>query len=421
MNLKPVEEVSCVVVDYGSFESLADKLAETMETVYYYSPFEQEYRDINRCVIGEGLENVIRLDDPLEPDVLEQIDLFVFPDIGYGGLQHHLRDIGKAVWGANGVSDYELFRTKFLGLLKELGLPMAKSVKLVGITALAEHLKTVKDKWVKINRYRENMETWHHIDWDHSVRVLEGLALIFGGAKEHVTFVVQDVVDTPIEIGYDGWTVDGKFPPRSFQGYEKKNELYLGAWLTDSSLPKEIQQVNDALAPLLKASEYRNFIATELRVKGDQPYFIDPTMRMAGQTQEHLQNSCKNLANVIWMGANGVLIPPDFSHKVAAEATLHYKAGEPKDWKILRVSKEAQPWCKFYHYCIYDGLYHFPPYRNDEVGVIIGLGDTKEAAVEALRKNFKLLEREPVEICEEKFEDLFKEIARAEARGMKFS
>lgn len=76
MNLKPVEEVSCVVVDYGSFESLADKLAETMETVYYYSPFEQEYRDINRCVIGEGLENVIRLDDPLEPDVLEQIDLF---------------------------------------------------------------------------------------------------------------------------------------------------------------------------------------------------------------------------------------------------------------------------------------------------------------------------------------------------------
>jgi hypothetical protein len=421
MNLKPVEEVTCCVCDYGSFESLADCLADTMETVFYYSPFEQEYRDINNCCIGEGLENVIRCNEPLDPDVLDDIDLFVFPDIGYGGLQRHLRSLGKAVWGATRVTDYELFRTKFLTLLRELKLPIAPSVVVKGITALAEHLKNCKDKWVKINRYRENMETWHHIDWAHSERMLEGLSLVFGGAKEQVTFVVQDPIDTEIEIGYDGWTVDGKFPPRSFQGYEKKNELYLGAWLPDSSLPKEIQQINEALASLLKANEYRNQIATEIRVKGAKGFYIDPTMRMAGQTQEHLQNSCTNLARVIWEGANGILVPPEFSHKVAAEATMHYKAGEPKDWKTLRIPEEARRWCKFYHYCIYEGLYHFPPYRNDEVGVIIGLGDTKEAAVEALRKNFKLLEGEPLEICEEKFEDLFKEITRAEARGMKFS
>jgi len=53
-NMKPVENVTCAVVDYGNFLSLADKLGETYKKVYYYTPFETEYRDISRCVTGYG-------------------------------------------------------------------------------------------------------------------------------------------------------------------------------------------------------------------------------------------------------------------------------------------------------------------------------------------------------------------------------
>ena len=38
-----------------------------------------------------------------------------------------------------------------------------------------------------------------------------------------------------------------------------------------------------------------------------------------------------------------------------------------------------------------------------------------------LQKHFKMLKDEPLTIADDKFEDLYKEIARAEARGMKFT
>ena len=418
--MKEVSDVICCVVDYGSFQSLAECLAEKMKQVYYYSPFEEEYRNLQKCCIGDGMDKVERLDEFLEPSVLKEIDLFVFPDIGYGGLQKHLRSLGKAVWGAFGVSDLELYRTQFNSFVKGLGLPIVKSEKVVGLSNLVEHLKRVEDKWVKINRYRENMETWHHRDFGHSERMLESLAVMFGGAKEHVVFVVQDTIDTPIEIGYDGWSIDGEFPIKSFQGYEKKNELYLGAWLPNEKLPREILFVNNKIAPELKKAGYRCNLATELRVKDKTPFFIDPTFRMAGQTQEHLQESCVNLAEVVWNGANGILVVPQFSHKVAAEATLHYQGHEVNEWKVVKVPKEVRRWCKLFHYCVLDELFHFPPYRNDEVGVVLGLGNTKEEAVVELKKHFKMLKGEPLTIAEDKFEDLFKEIQKAEAQGMKF-
>ena len=421
MKLKPIDEVVCCCVDYGTFLSLAEKLGETMDTVFLYTPFEDEYRDINRCNIGTGLENVTRCDEFLEPEVLESIDLVIVPDTGYSGLQHHLRDLGKAVWGSNGVSNYELFRTKHLKMLRDLKLPVFPSVRIIGLEALCEHLKTVKDKWIKVNRYRQNMETWHHLDWAHSQPKVEVLAVEFGGDAESVVFVVQDPIETKIEIGYDGWNVDGRFPAKSFQGFEKKDQLYLGAWLEAGQLPKEIQTVNRALAPLLKANEYRNFIATEIRVKDKTPYFIDPTMRMAGQTQEHLLESCTNLPEVIWRGANGELVEPDFAYKVAAEATMHYTAGDPCERKVLRIPLEARRWFKLYHYYLRGDMFHFPPGRNDEIGVVLGFGDTKEEAVAALKRNFALIKGEPVEIRDEDFDDLFKEISRAEANGMRFT
>src|SRR5580693_1269344 len=135
--MKPVEEVTACVIDYGTFCSISEKLAETMATVYDHTPWEQEYLDVRSCIIGSGLETVIRLDDFLDPAVFDTIDLFVFPDTNFSGLQRHLRALGKAVWGANGASELELYRTYFLDVLAEVGLPIIHSERIVGVTALA--------------------------------------------------------------------------------------------------------------------------------------------------------------------------------------------------------------------------------------------------------------------------------------------
>lgn len=418
--LKSVEEITVCVIDYGSFECVAEKLAETAKKVYYHSPFEEEFLDLQSCVTGYGLKNVERLDQPLDPNMLGDIDLFVFPDRGFGGLQRHLREIGKPVWGSMGFCEYEESRTKFLKLMKQLELPTVESVTIRGVTKLSEHLKTVKDKWVKINRYRQNMETWHHIDYTHSQQELAKLAVTFGGAREEVVFLVQDTLKTPLELGYDGWCIDGQYPTRSFQGYELKNELYLGSWMENDELPEVVREINEAMSPILKKVGYRNFFATELRILNDTPYFIDPTLRMPGQTGEHQFETCTNLPEVIWKGANGEVVAPKFSYKFAAEATLHYTE-DSTSWKIFKVPESVQRWVKMYHYCIIDGICHFPPHKTDELGVVIGLGNTIETAIDQIKEHMEVLKHEPVKINMTGFAELITDIKKAEKDGIHFS
>ena len=421
--MKNIEDITTCCVDYGTFLCVAEMFGKVAKKSYFHSPMADEYLDAKKCVIGDGLnevENVFRVDEPLDPDFIDEVDLWIFPDIRFTGMQKVLRRLGKPVWGSMGADELELYRTKFLDTLEFLGLPVVKYITIKGLTNLSLHLKEVKDKWIKVNRYRENMETWHHIDYAHSQRELERLESQFGGVKEHIIFIVQDVIDTDLEIGYDGWCIDGQYPNKSFQGYEGKNELYLGGWLDSKELPDVVKQVNETISPVLKEFGYRNFMATELRVKDDVPYFIDPTWRMAGQTQESLTNTCTNLPEVIWGGANGELVPPDFRSKFVAEATMHYT--DPSEgWRTLVIPEKVRAFIKLYGYCYADGAYQFPPRRNDELGVVCGEGDTIEDAIENLKDNFDALGDEPLAIEFEGFADLLNEVKEAEKQGVEFT
>lgn len=423
--MKETSDITCCVVDYGKFLFVAELMAKSAAKTYYYSPTEREFEDCRDAYKGDGIDGVERLDSFLDPSVIGEIDLFIFPDIGFGGTQRFLRTIGKAVWGAMGANELELSRTKFLTMLDDVGLEKVKSVKIRGLEDLKEHLRENENKWIKVNRFRAEMETWHHIDWAHSQQKMDELAVKFGGIKEDIVFVVQDEIDCDVEIGYDGWSVDGQFPESSFQGYELKNELYLGSLLPYEKLPDQVIEVNESISPVLERYGYRNFIATEIRVKEGKPYFIDPTLRMAGLTEDQLPTTCSNLADVIWHGANGHLISPKFIAQYVAVATMHYKNHVKDNWFQLKPPpEELRPWFKFYHYCEYDGMIHFipsVPYECDEAGVVIGAADSIEGAIAALKENFEAMDQEPVTIDASGFVDLLKQVNDAENEGMEFS
>ena len=407
-------------MDYGTFLPLAETLSQTYKRVLYHSPFEQEYRNVHDCIIGTGIEGIERCDEYLEPSLVSDIDLLIVPDIGYSSLQQYFKSIGKAVWGSMGASDLELYRTRFISLLDELKLPSVPSVKLTGISSLRSHLKEVQDKWIKINRFRDNMETWQHHDYAQSKPYLDELESDLAGVSEYVVFIVQDNLPDAIEVGYDGFSVDGEYPGQSFQGYEKKNELYIGALLKAGNLPEEILSINHALSPVLREYSYRNFIATEIRIVDGTPYFIDPTMRLAGQTMEHQLESCTNLADLIWHGANGNLIEPVFTHHFAAEATLHY-TGACTESRCLVIPESVRKWVKCYGYYVVDDATWFTPRKNDEIGVVLGLGDSVEDAIQHLHDNLDLLKDCPVSAHTEGFIELAEQINDAEAEGITFS
>lgn len=421
--MKSTHEVTACVVDYGTFLSVAEKLAESYSKVYYYSPFQVEYQGIRDVARGSGIPNVERIDEFY--DKLESIDLFVFPDIGFGDLQRHLRRLGKAVFGHMGADELELFRDDFLKTVKKAGLAVPKYEVIVGLNNLAAYLREHENCWVKINRFRGNMETWHHNTYAESLPMLESLVITFGGVRDQIVFVVVDDLPTSVECGYDGMCIDGMYPVESFQGYEKKNELYLGSVIRKDRLPEPVRVVNEKFAPVLAKYGYRNWFSTEIRVVDGVPYFIDPTPRMAGQTAEHQLETINNLAEVIWYGANGIVVPPQFAWKFAAEATLHHTL-EPKDdsthdaWKSLEIPKNVRRWVKLYNYCVVDGVYHFPLEGTDEVGVVVGVGDSPIESLQHLMKNLKLLKDVPVEARTLLFLNLVKSIHAAEANGIGF-
>lgn len=420
--MKSASDVIALVHDYGTFAYLANDLGKNgFKKVYYTTPNHQtEFQSLRTCCIGDGLEGCERLDDWM--DKIPEIDLHIFPDIAMVGAQKYLRSLKKSVWGSFDATDIELSRTKFLEFVKSVGLPIPDSKIVVGVTALAEELKKSKEPlWIKINRLRDDCETWKHYSWEHSQRDIEDLAVVFGGLKEEVVFVVQKEIPASIEIGYDGLSVGGWFPEKSFMGPEKKNELYLGALTKYAKLPDPLKEINKAIAPYLKKVGYRNFIATEVRVGEDgKSYFIDPTFRMPGQTGEHMTETCTNLAEVIWAGANGEHVEPLYNCLFVAEATMAF-TGDSNHWRSLEVPKAAARWTKLYHYCEMDGVAHFPPRDSDELGVIIGTGNTINSAIKAVNRNFEAFSDQPVSIKAEGFASLLADIHKSEAKGVEFS
>jgi hypothetical protein len=416
--MKAVQDLVATVVDFGVFQSLAEKLSETYRKVNYYTPSEWEFIDCADVVTGVGASRLTRCDDFMDPEIVKETDLYIFPDIVYGGTQKYLASIGKPVWGSLGMDDLELYRTRFLSTLKKLGLPVAHSVECVGLTELSDYLKTVENVWVKLNRFRQNMETWKHYTYRQSIRRLDNLAVSLGPLKEHVVFVVQDEIETDIEFGYDGWVINGKTPGVSFQGPELKNRCYLGSRTNASDLPEAVRYVNDAFVPMLQ--NYRAFFSTELRIKDDVPYFIDPTLRTPGLTGEHQWEVCRNIASVIWWGANGELLEPDYSSAFVGETCVHY-TGDDEGWKTIEVPEQAVQWSKLYRYFVADDCYHFPPNKLQELGVIVAMADQIEEVIDRLKEVAELYENAPVDIEVDGFAQLLKQVQEAEKKGLPFT
>lgn len=778
-DLKDVKDLVGCVVDSGYFISLARRISRDIKKTYYCTPTDKEFLSINDYSIGEGFPEIEKIDgyEFMRPELLKEIDFFVFPDIGYAPIQNYLRSIGKPVFGSFDATELEIYRTKFLKELERLNLPVSPYKICKGLTELRDHLKTVKNKYIKVDLFRREMETWHHIDYAHSEDYLNHLGVVFGGAKETVVFIVQDEIKSEQETGGDLWTIKGKYPSKYFQGYEKKNECYdketevltnegwkffknlngkekfltlnifdkrhyrieyqeaiahtqyqhtgkmlsieskqvsllvtpghkllvqvdsqnhnapivnwknmkgesktfhlgkkerklveaqnlnlnkafsmpfprsaqiiadsqrrtifkfgdikieklpfaefMGFYLSEgytdgkrilisqkkykgkvektikncglkyykckgkdgtinfgisnrplakyllefgksaekfipdwiklagkeliqkflmcyclgdgsflktekltrgkrinrvsfrittisfkmandiqelyiktgmpafiayepitktykitahstkskniifpkhtqwidysdkvycvtvpnqtlmvrrngkpiwsgncyissllsaSEMPEPVKEINEKLAPVFKKYGYQNFFATEIRVKGKLNFFIDPTLRIPGMSGEQILENCKNLTKVIWYGANGEFIEPEFEFKYAVTASAYYCGeGSKEGWSIVKVPKETERWIKFSHCCLIDGYYRFPSEEAEDLGVVMGLGNTLLDAFKMLKKNIDSLKNEPVEFKLKGYFDLLKSIRDAESKGIKFS
>ena len=323
-----------VVIDKGLYVHQSEALAEGGKNkVFYHTPWETkdpQYRDF---IVGKGFGHLQKVLYP--EDHFESADCIVFFDVASNSLCNFLRKIypSKSIWGAGLGERLENDRVLLKEWCAELGLPVNKYEVVKGVTKLREHLKANKDKYVKVNIFRGDMESFHSPDYDSIESVLDELAVTLGSDKEEYDFIVEDKIDTDVEAGADVIFNGTEFLKPMFCGYELHKNLYV-AHVTEE-LPAPLMETLDAFTPLLSKMNYRGALSTEEKVvTAKKHYFIDACMRLPNPLSALYPVMINNWSEVVYRTGLGESVDLDVKYKYVGAFGLSSIAAEKSYVKV---------------------------------------------------------------------------------------
>lgn len=385
--------------DYGLFVELAVTLAQGFGRTLYYVPWQDGYPKSNARLIGHGVPGIERVDS-IWP-YLDEIDLFVFPDVYEGPLQEHLVKLGKRVWGSRMGEELELDRVGSKNLCKTLGIDIGPFEVLTGMDALRTFLKKHDDQWVKISATRGDMETFHSKNYALSEPKLDRIAHSLGAKQKIMEFIVEAAINPAIEIGYDGYTVDGRFAKNALVGIEVKDKAYVGRTMRYADLPDAVRSVNEKLKPALKRYGYRGLISTEIRATPDgKAYLIDPCARAGSPPNEVYQMQMTNLPEIFWEGSEGTLIEPEYAAKWSAELLLTSESAMD-DWISVGFPPELREHVKLRNLAVVEGKHYYVPDKSgcSAMGAVVALGDTAQQAIDRCKEIAEQVEGDGIDVA----------------------
>lgn len=388
-----------LIYDYGLFVSWAEKLTEYFGRVLYYMPWKSAFPKSNTLIVGKGLNGVERVRNFF--DHVDEVDLFVFSDVYDGDLQEHLRSLGKRVWGGGKGEIMELDRWWMKQKMKEIQMPVQDVWKITGLAALRDFLKEHNNKFIKVSATRGDFETFKHENYDLSEPKLDELEWKLGAKKHFLEFIVEDEIPDAIEVGYDGWSIDGRFAEAdAFMGIEIKDLSFAGAIMDYDKLPDSVKWVNAKFSPILESFGYRGFMSTELRIpESGDPYMIDFCARAGSPPNELYQEIYSNWDDILWEGADGSIVDPLAIARYGVLAMIHSQWAD-KNWQSLHYPQEISRWVKIRNKCVIGDMVYVAPQESGlpEIGAVIGIGDTLREAVHHLIFNARQIRGYTVEI-----------------------
>lgn len=407
------------VIDNGLFVDIALRIAPAFKKVYYWSPWQSAFPSSSKMLPGDGFDEIERV--RWKWDAIKKSDLVIYPDVYYGDEQIAVAEMGKRVWGARKGEMLELDRLKTKKILKAIGEPVGPYATVTGLANLRSYLKEHPNTWVKISSNRGDAETFHCETYELIEPRLDEMEHRLGAKKTVIEFIVEDSIDDAKEFGYDGFCIDGQWPVRSFFGIERKDELFIGRVVEWDEFPQVLKQSNEALSPYFKEKNYRGFYSSELRITEDEKaYLIDPCARAASPPHEIYMEIFDNWAEIFWKGANGELAVPNPVKKYGSCAMIH-SSWASKNWLPLRFPEEVRPWVKLRNHCRIDGVDYFVPQPDSElpeIGAVVGLGDSREEAEEALRHNAEMIKAYDVDVKLGSWDEVNDEIEEARKFGI---
>jgi hypothetical protein len=181
--------------------------------------------------------------------------------------------------------------------------------------------------------------------------------------------------------------IDGKYAKHAILGVEVKDKAYVGKTLTYERLPERVKDVNAKLSPTFKELGYRGFISTELRCTDDgKAYLIDPCTRLGSPPGELYGLWIDNLAEIVWEGAQGMVIEPEYTAKYGAMCLLLSDWAD-NNWQHVEFPDKYRPNVKLRNFTKIDGSWLVIPQWTGmpEIGAVVAVGNTAKEAIEQVK------------------------------------
>lgn len=235
-------------------------------------------------------------------------------------------------------------------------------------------------------------------------------------------FVCEKALPDKVELGMDCYTVNGEWPSKCLGGIEKKDAGYGGSVRKWKDFPRPVTELNEKFSPYLKEMGMCGNISTEGRIGEDHKFFnIDNTLRRPSPPGELMQEIYKNEAEIIWQGANGVLVDPEEAGKFGLQVNIKSGNGRDGEWQEIEYPKEFDRNVKLHNACIIKGRkYIIPtPWHLEEIGGIVAWGNSFKEAEKMLKEVAEQVKGPTLIIdTESVVADVEKELEKSAALGL---
>lgn len=384
---------SVLVYDYGNFFPVAQRLADPNDgfgQTFYYCPYVYNgFPDHRPISIGKNVPNVIRVKE--WADVINEVDIVVFPDCYEARLQSFFQQIGKFIFGSKGANELEWNRGMLKEAINSLELPSNPYWVCNGVDELEEMLKEKENVYVK-SSLRGDMESWLHQNYLLSRGELQRMRANMGTYRNNEQYIVEQPIEAIAEIGIDTFCSYGQYPTHVLSGIELKDIGYAGKISKYSDLPKQLTLVSDAFAQLFFEMGYSGWHSNEVIIGEDKRgYVIDLTQRCAQPPTDLALTLITNYPDVVWTVARGGLPEIEFSDKWGVQFIIKSETARTEPSPII-VPDEYKKFVRLKNLSIDDdGTWNFVPHGIDinmvEIGSVVATGNTLD---EALLKAIKI-------------------------------
>lgn len=408
-----------LVIDIGGlFTEAAVRLARDMAEVYYWCEWREAFVGITRAKIGDGLEGIKRIDH--YEDYLDSVDLIFIPDTMCGSLVEWLKRHQYPVAGAGAAEKIELDRWFGRNLQRRNGLPVQETHRIIGVDNLREFLKARKNYYIKIDCYRETLESFKHTDWKSSEQQVDDLALKLGPYKNKFAFTCEELLEG-VEPGIDGITWDGKLLYPAMCGYEAKGVgIIERIYQTEEETPLALKVVHDGMSSEFKKNRTKFFFSIELKIGKDKvPYVIDPTIRLAAPGTSAIQlEAIENYAQVLMGLASNSPVLPVMKKKYWA-AVAGESSHADKRWLNVEVPADMRRWVKFRMAAKVAGEFYACP-GFGSICSVLGSGNTIDEAIGQVQERVKKVKASGLHFDDVGLDNLKKDIEEGRKYGVDF-